>query len=220
MLRRLRALLRRPPRTLNSLDAYALWAASYPPQAHNALMQAEQQAMLELLPPLAGRVVLDLACGTGRYGRLAQERGAAAVIGIDNSLPMLAGNRLPGRVQATTEAIPLRAGVVDVVLCGLAVGHLPALTEVLGEIGRVLLPGGIALISDVHPFVALNGAQRTFAAPDGRVYAVEHYAHLYGDMQQAATRAGLRIDAVREPALERVPVAIVYLLRRARHQSA
>ena len=38
----------RSPRTLISLDAYDLWAANYPPQAHNTLMQTEQQAMLDL----------------------------------------------------------------------------------------------------------------------------------------------------------------------------
>ena len=212
---------KRQTRTLTSLDAYALWAASYPPQAHNALMQAEQAAMFELLPDLAGKVVLDLACGTGRYGLLAQDRGARAVISIDNSLPMLAANSLACRVQATTEIIPLLAESIDVVLCGLALGHLPGLDASICEIGRVLKPGGVALISDVHPFGALNGAQRTFAAADGRVYAVEHHVHLYADMQRAASDAGLWIDDVREPALERVPVVIAYRLsRRLRHQSA
>ena len=99
---------------------------------------------------------------------------------------------------------------MDVVLCGLALGHLPRLQPSLDEIARILKPGGAALVSDVHPFIALNGAQRTFAAPDGNVYAVEHYPHLYGDTQCAAAQAGLVIDAVLEPILDRVPVVIVY----------
>ncbi len=200
--------------TLNSLDAYALWAASYPPQAHNALMASEQKAMLDLIPPLDGRVVLDLACGTGRYGLLARERGARVVIGIDNSWTMLAASPLGGRAQATTERIPLKNESVDVILCGLALGHLPGVEVSLREMGRVLKPGGAALISDVHPFVALNGAQRTFAAPDGKVYAVEHHVHLYADMQRAAAGAGLVIDALREPVLNGAPVVIAYKFRR------
>jgi malonyl-CoA O-methyltransferase len=197
-------------RTLSSLDAYDLWAATYPPQAHNALMEVEQKAMLDLMPPLEGQVVLDLACGTGRYGLLAHERGARAVIGIDNSWAMLAASPLHGLVQATSEAIPLKNGSVDVILCGLALGHLPSVEASVSEIGRVLKAGGVALISDVHPFVALNGAQRTFSAPDGKVYAVEHHAHLYSDMQRAAAAAGLVIDALLEPALKGVPVVIAY----------
>lgn len=200
----------RPLHTLDSLAAYDLWAANYPPQAHNVLMQTEQKAMLDLLPSLAGQVVLDLACGTGRYGLIAQERGAKQVIAIDNSPAMLAGNPLRNRIQATTEVIPLASGSVDIVLCGLALGHLPRLQPSLDEIARILKPGGAALVSDVHPFIALNGAQRTFSAPDGRVYAVEHYPHLYADTQRAAAQAGLVIDAVLEPLRERTPIVIVY----------
>src|SRR3990172_7056136 len=95
MLRRLRRIIHLDSTpTLSSLDAYARWAATYPPHAHNALMRTEQAAMCSMLPDLRGRSVLDLACGTGRYGLLAQECGAASVIGLDNSLPMLAANPL------------------------------------------------------------------------------------------------------------------------------
>ncbi|MBK9749640.1 MAG: hypothetical protein IPO91_23075 [Chloroflexi bacterium] len=69
---------------------------------------------------------------------------------------------------------------------------------------------GVALISDVHPFVALNGAKRTFTGKDGRAYAVEHHMHLYEDYGRAASAAGLRIDAVAEPRLGQTPVVIVY----------
>lgn len=211
---RLRRLLTRPPRTLGSLDAYALWAANYPPQAHNPLMAIEQAAMLDLMPPLMDCVVLDLACGTGRYGVLAQQRGAAQIIEIDNSPAMLAANRLPQRAQATSEAIPLASSSIDVVVCGLALGHLPRLQESMDEIGRVLKPGGAALISDVHPFAALAGGQRTFRGSDGGVYAVEHYPHLYADYHQAASEAGLEIEAVLEPRHERAPVVLALRLYR------
>jgi malonyl-CoA O-methyltransferase len=202
-----------PAPVLNSIDAYALWAANYPPQAHNALMHAEQAAMLELLPPLAGQIVLDLACGSGRYGLIARERGAAQILGIDNSAAMLAANPLLLRVQATTEVVPLPSASVDVVLCGLALGHLPRLQPSLAEIARVLKPGGYALVSDVHPFIALSGAQRTFQAAGGRTYAVEHYPHLYAQVHTAALEAGLAVEAVREPALERSPVPVVLVFR-------
>lgn len=204
----LRRLLKRPPRTLSSLDAYALWAANYPPEVHNPLMEAEQTAMLDLMPPLAGQVVLDLACGTGRYGVLAREQGALRVVEIDNSPAMLAANRLRDRVQATTEAIPLKSGSVDTVLCGLALGHLPRLQPTMDEVARVLKPGGAALVSDVHPSVALGGGQRTFRGSDGRLYAVEHYPHLYADYQRTATQVGLVIDRMLEPTLNNTPVVI------------
>ena len=71
----------------------------------------------------------------------------------------------------------------------------------------------MALVSDFHPFILLNGAQRTFSAPDGRVYAVEHHAHLYADYHSAAAQAGLVIDAVSEPRLNGTPTPIVVVYR-------
>ncbi len=203
---------------LPSLEAYARWAASYPPHAHNALMQAEQTALLALLPPIEGLRVLDLACGTGRYARLAQARGAQ-VIGLDNSAAMLKAGALPLSALASAEALPLATGSIDGVICALALGHLPSLAAPLAEIGRVLRPGGWALLSDFHPYMVLAGAARTFTAPDGRTYAVEHYLHSWSDYVAAATAAGLLFEAAAEPTLEESavlvpPVVLIVRLRK------
>jgi malonyl-CoA O-methyltransferase len=164
-------------------------------------MQLEQQTLLELLPPLQGRVVLDLACGTGRWGKAAQTRGATVIVGLDNSLPMLQAGVLPWVAQADMTALPLGSESVYVVLCGLALGHLPgaAMRTALAEMGRVLKAGGMALLSDFHPCQAWQGARRTFRGADGKTYAVEHYVHSYADYHTAAQQAGLSVDAVREP---------------------
>jgi malonyl-CoA O-methyltransferase len=203
---------RRAPRTLSSIHAYALWAASYPPHAHNPLMQAEQDAMRALLPDLRGAVVLDAASGTGRYGLLAQALGARAVWAIDNSPHMLRASPLAGRVLASLEALPLASGSVDVVLCGMAIGHTLHLAACLGEMARVLRPGGAALISDFHPCLHFSGAQRTFSA-GGRVYAVEHHPHLYSAWHDAARSCGLHLDALREPTLSSGGAPVVLVMR-------
>ena len=204
------------PTPLNSLDAYARWASSYPPQAHNALMRTEEDTMRSLLPSLHGKTVLDLACGTGRYGLIVQQMGAALVIGTDNSPAMLAASPLKRLALSTVEAIPLADDSIDVIVCGLALGHLPHLAPTLREMGRVLKPGGRALISDIHPMIALSGAQRTFTTADGNTYAVEHYPHLYSDYHRAARAAGLHImDVIERPvegAPSPAPAMIVYAL--------
>ena len=199
------------PQTLASLDAYALWAATYPPIAHNRLMQVEQAAMLDLLPPLADRDVLDLACGSGRYTQIARDRSARRVIGLDNSVPMLrvglqAGvtvqNGAPSLAQGEMDALPFAADTFDVLICALAIGHLPP-TRMLAtfiEIARVLRPGGAALISDFHPFLYLSGGRRTFNAPNGVTYAVEHTPHLISDYYAALRSAGLTLERLSEPA--------------------
>jgi len=207
----------KPIQVLSSLDAYALWAAAYPPHAHNALMRAEETALVSLLPSLHGRTVLDLACGSGRYAQIAYARGAARIIGIDNSPDMLLQAHIPYRTLASLHSIPLAAQSVDIVISGLALGHIPDPGVALTEIARVLVAGGTALISDVHPCLFLGGAQRTFTA-GGQTLAVEHHVHLYSDYHAAAAAAGMHIDRILEPRLlpedaaetMRAPVAIIY----------
>jgi malonyl-CoA O-methyltransferase len=205
----IRRLLRRSPRTLSSLAAYSQWAATYAAHAHNPLMAIEQAAMLQLLPPLQHKTVLDLACGTGRYGVLATEKGAAQVLGLDNSFPMLQSAKIDSVGLSTTEAIPLANASVDVILCGLALGHLPGIEHSMREISRVLKADGIALISDFHPYQYLSGARRTFKAENGKVYNVEHYVHLVADYHLIGQAVGLSMTAILEPTHQQMPVVLV-----------
>jgi ubiquinone/menaquinone biosynthesis C-methylase UbiE len=167
-------------------------------------MQIEQATMEQLMPPLADRVVLDLACGTGRYMLFARTVGARIVVGVDNSRAML----LVGSMRPTAEAsmidLPFAAQSIDVVISGLALGHIPvaAMRRAIAEIARVLRCGGEAMLSDFHPFLALSGGQRAFRAPDSKLYAVEHYPHLASDYFDAVKAAGMSVSAMAEPRAE------------------
>lgn len=197
----------RLPRQLIELEvkeAYTLWAATYSPSAHNPLMELEQRAMLELLPNLTGKVVLDLACGSGRYLDLIIARGASRVIGLDLSPHMLARVQKKScyLMQADLRWLPLANSSFDVVVCGLAVGHIANLSGVMVEIGRVLAPDGLVVYSDFHPLASLMGWKRTFRAENGLQYAVQHHTHLYADHYAACRAAGLLIEDIREPVID------------------
>lgn len=219
--KRVRRLFVTPRKTLRSVDAYALWAKDYPPIAHNILMQIEQNALESLMPDMTDTVVLDLACGTGRYGLLAQSCGATKVIGIDNSFAMLQAAQLEHRFQADMPVLPFSEQQFDVILCGLAIGHYPQILPILREISRILKPDGLVLISDFHPYQYLSGARRTFRADNGVVYDVEHYPHLISQILQDCQSVGLIIDKILEPGLNseddksKAPIVIVYRMRKA-----
>lgn len=213
-----------PVRTLPSLEAYAQWAQAYAPYAHNPLMQAEQAAVTQALLAISlkGKTALDLACGTGRYTHWLRAHGARRVISVDNSAAMLRAGQshapgLPLAAQAAMDALPLIAGCVDVVVCGLAVGHLPSLDGVFRMVAHVLTSGGVAIISDFHPFLFLTQRKRTFTV-DRRTFAVEHYPHLYADIHRTAQENALSVEQVLEPRLEidghRLPAVLVYRLEK------
>lgn len=197
-------------------EAYARWAPSYAAEAHNSFTRAEQGALLDLLPDVAGAIVLDLACGTGRYSKLARARGAAAAIGLDLSPEMLrtGAGVATGVARGDLESLPFRTGAVGVVICGLAVGHVQRLEAAIGEMGRVLASQGTLLYSDFHPAAYRAGQRRTFSAGGAR-YAVEHHVHSFFAHQAACRAAGLEIDAVREAGGGNgVPAVLVIRARR------
>jgi malonyl-CoA O-methyltransferase len=228
------------PLLLEPAQAYALWAPSYPARAHNPVMQAEERAMLALMPEtLHGQAVLDAGCGSGRYMLHALRRGAARVTGVDLSSQMLAQactaldsgcrhDATVGLVQGSVAALPVAEACADLTVCGLVVGHLQDLRLSLAELCRVTRPGGTVLCSDVHPIGHALGWTRDFKH-GGRRYAVRHAQHLYGHWHAACASVGLRIDRVSEPMLDAadippgahfdhaaldVPVALVLRLRR------
>lgn len=178
--------------------AYDLWAEAYPPLPHNPLMRAEQAAMLALMPDAAGRRVLDLACGSGRYGLLLQARGARCVVGCDRSAGMLARAPLAHRVRADMANLPFASSCFDLVASGLAVGHAPSLDGWMAEVARVLAPGGTLVYSDFHPDAARAGMRRSFNDAGGRRHELLHALHDSDAHLGAGWRAGLVLQARRE----------------------
>ncbi|HEY3521245.1 MAG TPA: class I SAM-dependent methyltransferase [Rhodanobacteraceae bacterium] len=226
------------PELLEPREAYALWAGNYPPHAHNPVMQAEQRAMLALMPPdLRGQRVLDAGCGSGRYVLHALQRGATHVTGVDLSPEMLgrAARELAAHedrielMPGDIASLPLPDASVDLTICALAVGHLRELELELSELRRVTRPGGVVLCSDVHPTGHALGWMRDFKSAGGH-YAVRHTPHSCDGWRAACARAGLEIERIEEPMLDladiphgarfdrkalEVPVALVFRLRRS-----
>ena len=195
--------------------AYALWADTYPPHPHNALMALEQREVLSLLPDVSGSIVIDAGCGTGRYLRLLRERDAIA-IGIDLSTPMLTRAHADGGAVARGDicALPIDSMSVEVVICGLALGDVPNLERALTEMARVLRPGGSIVYSVVHPVGERAGWWRTFTA-GGRQNAIATCWHSLDEHRQACARAGLHVTAWQEAVLPQVPEHPAVLVVRA-----
>jgi 2-polyprenyl-3-methyl-5-hydroxy-6-metoxy-1,4-benzoquinol methylase len=68
------------------------------------------QLTLARLEPLAGRSVLDVGCGSGRYCLAYAERGAARVVGVDFAAPMIALARAHARRRGVADRCDFRIG--------------------------------------------------------------------------------------------------------------
>jgi SAM-dependent methyltransferase len=104
---------------------------------------------VDSLGPLAGRRILDLGCGKGRFAR-ALCRNGASVVGLDLSAAMLDEATGIERVRASARRLPFGPASFDGVLAVEVFEHLarPSLDLVCGEIRRVLRPGGKLVIID------------------------------------------------------------------------
>ena len=112
-----------------------------------------QAALLALLPP--AWTVADLGCGTGQtVAALAPH--LARVVGVDQSAAMLktARRRANGfdnveLRQGSLEALPLEDASCDAALLILALSYVDEPPVVLGEMARILRPGGRAVVVDL-----------------------------------------------------------------------
>src|SRR5262249_13570977 len=147
--------------------AYELWAETYPAQAHNPLMAAEQAVVARILGGIVAKRALDVGTGSGRYMPVLAATGAS-VVGIDRSMPMLSRCEPGGRpICADACHLPFRRGAFDLVNASLMVGDVAALPAWTREMARVLAPQGHLVYSDFHPTWSERGWQRTFRTADG-----------------------------------------------------
>jgi ubiquinone/menaquinone biosynthesis C-methylase UbiE len=169
-------------------------------------MRAEQAALEAMLVPLSAASALDIGTGSGRCLPLLARTGAARIVGLDLSMPMLSHNRSSASLLcAEAEHLPLPAATFDLALASLVVGHIADFAGWVRESRRVLRQGGQLLYSDFHPDGAKAGWQRTFRTAAGQVFAVRHYIRSVAAQCATLRAEGLALQEVREPRLGELP---------------
>lgn len=210
----------------------------------NPVILAEEPIVRRLLAQYPAGRALDAACGTGRHTANLTSLGHE-VIGIDATAEMLAvaKSRVPSAQfkVADLASMPLPDSSVELAVCSLALTHCPTLSPAVAELSRVLKPGGIAVISDVHPFVVMLGSHFEYPEPDDQSGFVRNHAHLpsaylsafreaeldvvqcieplYGDKEIAEMRFAEQINEVRmndlvEAAVKDMPIVIIWELKK------
>jgi ubiquinone/menaquinone biosynthesis C-methylase UbiE len=113
-----------------------------------------------LAKPRAGERVLDVGCGTGYLSRILSPviTPSGQITGLDPSPPMIEHARRHAPANCTYlvgegQDLPFPDGSFDLVTSSLAVHHMPiaARPVALGEMFRVLRPGGRLLVAEFRP---------------------------------------------------------------------
>jgi SAM-dependent methyltransferase len=187
---------------VDAATAYRVEAAGYDEAAGGGLFDLDEPVVADFLADREPGVVLDAACGTGRFAALLAAQGHR-IVGVDASSDMLdiARRRVPeGEFHlGSLDRLPLSDASVDVIVCALALVHVRELEPVLAEFARVLRPGGDLVISDVHHELVTRGSAIKAVGADGTPRIAPTYRHPFGQYLRAALGAGLQLTGCEEP---------------------
>ena len=200
-----------------ALDAYDSMAEGYAAAIEENPRSAyyERPAIMDLLPDVSGRRVLDAGCGPGVMMEWFLSQGAN-VVGVDVSANMLklaeqrVGDAAVLHVADLEQPMPFLAdSSFDVILSSGTLGYVRDWLALFREFSRVLKPGGCVVLSVGHPCseYTLNETDDYFSTELreytwgglGAPIVVPCYRRPLSDMTDPIVRAGFSIERVIEP---------------------
>jgi ubiquinone/menaquinone biosynthesis C-methylase UbiE len=192
------------PRVVSVTEGYELWAPSYDHDP-NPLLALEQRTLDGQLPGLAGKDVLDIGCGTGRWLERFLKLGARSAIGVDLSSGMLTAAwqkpRLRGRlVRGNCAALPFRSRTADFIMCSFVTSHLPDLTAFAGEIARVARPHADCYVTDVCPTARARGWRTGFRHANGSA-EIATFGRSFDHIRESIVAQGFKLTGFSEAGL-------------------
>jgi SAM-dependent methyltransferase len=175
-------------------EGYAEWSRTYEQTVHDE-MDIRLLERLHTVDWSRARLILDLACGTGRIGAWLRRRCPAAVIdGVDLTAEMLERARQRGVYRdlhvVDVEATGLPAAAYDLCTQALADEHLADLEPLYREARRLTRPDGTFVIVGYHPHFLMAGIPTHFDRAPGEPITIRSYVHLLSEHVTAAHAAG------------------------------
>jgi SAM-dependent methyltransferase len=131
------------------------WIAWARTSAHDGFWEGTWPALLALLPEPGTGPVIDVGCGEGRAGRELGKLGYL-VAGVERSptLAAAASSAALPVLLADAAAMPLADQSAELVVACMSLLDIDDFDGAVGEIGRVLHPGGQLCMAVIHPFVS------------------------------------------------------------------
>jgi SAM-dependent methyltransferase len=123
---------------------------------------ADPEYVEQILPLAAEHLagaerVLDVGCGEGQIARLAIAGGASHVVGVDPTraqvLEAVARGGGPVYARAGAASLPFADASFDAVVACLVFEHITDVDAAIGEVARVVRPGGRFLFFLNHPLL-------------------------------------------------------------------
>jgi malonyl-CoA O-methyltransferase len=206
-----------PEQSLSVEAGYDQWASTYD-TVQNATRDLSAERFRLWADHFRGREVLEMGCGTGVNTEVLAG-WAASTTAIDFSEGMLAEARrrvsapsVTFRRHDLTRPLPFPDASFDTAVENLVLEHIRDVEALFHEAARVLRPGGVLLMCELHPFRQAIGKQARFSDGKGGETLIEAHLHTVGEYVNAAIDAGLRVVRVEEDGAEGEPPRLFSLV--------
>jgi malonyl-CoA O-methyltransferase len=183
-------------------DAYNEWSGIYD-NNQNLTRDLDMQVTRAVLAGKRFKSILELGCGTGKNTVFFAEIGAH-VDALDFSEGMMqkakekiSANHVQFRTADLTQRWPCDDARYDLISVNLVLEHISNLDHIFTEAARVLLPGGIFLVNELHPFKQYIGTKARFERGT-EVVEVDVFVHHVSEFIHSAGHAGLILESFNE----------------------
>jgi SAM-dependent methyltransferase len=109
-----------------------------------------KSAVLNLLGPVENASILDVGCGTGHFSQPLAQKNRLVGLDILPGMLMLARRKGLSPVRASAERLPFRDGRFDIALANSVIQLIREGREFIGELMRVLKPGGRLVLGTIN----------------------------------------------------------------------
>ena len=184
-----------------------LWGPSMPPERELKILGSD----------VAGKGILEIACGGGQSAVHLAEQGAR-VTGVDFSSAQLAHARAFAQskkvrirfIESNVENLSMLPDAsFDIAFSAYALGFVEDIRRTFGEVRRVLRPGGLFAFSWASPIFAITRdgtveLKRSYFDRSPIVFKDQNgtevdFHRTYGDWHRALTEAGFVVTDILEP---------------------
>jgi ubiquinone/menaquinone biosynthesis C-methylase UbiE len=182
---------------MNIQNAYNEWSGIYDSN-QNLTRDLDAQVTRATLAGKRFQSILELGCGTGKNTIFLAEIGERlhafdfSVGMIQEAKQKVRSNNVRFENADLTQRWHCDDSAYDLIACNLVLEHIEDLSHIFSEAARTLMPGGVFLINELHPFKQYGGTKARFER-GADVVEVDIFVHHISEFVNTAQSCGLTL---------------------------